>query len=81
MVKLITSVAAMRLVEQGKLSLEGPLPEIDPAIADPQVLDGFDAKGDGEMTFSGTWLADEMNHFMPVDEVECGKGGDAIAVE
>ena len=22
-----------------------------------------------------------MNHFMPVDEVECGKGGDAIAVE
>jgi CubicO group peptidase (beta-lactamase class C family) len=45
MVKLITSVAAMRLVEQGKLSLEGPLPEIDPAIADPQVLDRFDAKG------------------------------------
>jgi CubicO group peptidase (beta-lactamase class C family) len=45
MVKLITSVAAMRLVEQGKLSLEGPLPEIDPAIADPQVLDGFDVKG------------------------------------
>jgi methyl acetate hydrolase len=45
MVKLITSVAAMRLVEQGKLSLDGPVPEIDPAIADPQVLDGFDAKG------------------------------------
>jgi methyl acetate hydrolase len=45
MVKLITSVAAMRQVEQGKLSLEGPLPEIDPAVADPQVLDGFDAKG------------------------------------
>jgi methyl acetate hydrolase len=45
MVKLITSVAAMRLVEQGKLSLEGPLPEIDPALADPQVLDGFDPKG------------------------------------
>ena len=22
-----------------------------------------------------------MNHFMPVDEVECGKGDDAIAVE
>jgi methyl acetate hydrolase len=45
MVKLITSVAAMRLVEQGKLSLDGPLPEVDPALADPQVLDGFDAKG------------------------------------
>jgi methyl acetate hydrolase len=38
MVKLITSVAALRLVEEGKLS-------IDPAVADPQVLDGFDAKG------------------------------------
>jgi methyl acetate hydrolase len=45
MVKLITSVAALRLVEQGKLSLDGPLPEIDPAVADPQVLDGFDPKG------------------------------------
>ena len=45
MVKLITSVAALRLVEQGKLSLDGPLPEIDPAVADPQVLDGFDATG------------------------------------
>jgi methyl acetate hydrolase len=45
MVKLITSVAAMRLVEQGKLSLDAPVPEIDPAVADPQVLDGFDAKG------------------------------------
>jgi CubicO group peptidase (beta-lactamase class C family) len=44
MVKLITSVAALRLVEEGKLSLDGPLPEIDPAVADPQVLDGFDAK-------------------------------------
>jgi methyl acetate hydrolase len=45
MVKLITSVAAMRLVEQGKLTLDGPLPEVDPAVADPQVLDGFDATG------------------------------------
>jgi CubicO group peptidase (beta-lactamase class C family) len=45
MVKLITSVAALRLVEEGKLSLDGPLPEIDPAVADPQVLDGFDPKG------------------------------------
>ena len=42
---------------------------------------GLDAKGDGEMTFAGAWLADEMNDFMSVDEVECCKGGDAIAVE
>jgi CubicO group peptidase (beta-lactamase class C family) len=45
MVKLITSVAAMRLVEQGKLSLDAPAPVIDPAVADAQVLDGFDASG------------------------------------
>ncbi len=45
MVKLITSVAALRLVEQGKLSLEAPVPNIDPAIAEPQVLDGFDPAG------------------------------------
>ena len=45
MVKLITSVAALRLVEQGKLSLEAPVPNIDPVIAAPQVLDGFDPTG------------------------------------
>ena len=42
MAKLITTVAALRLVEQGKLSLEAPVPDIDPVIAAPQVLDGFD---------------------------------------
>lgn len=45
MTKAVTSVAAMQLVEQGKLSLEGPLPEVDKAINDPQVLDRFDAAG------------------------------------
>ena len=45
MTKAITSVAAMQLVEQGKLSLDGPVPAIDPALADPQVLTGFDAAG------------------------------------
>jgi CubicO group peptidase (beta-lactamase class C family) len=45
MVKPITSVAALQLVEQGKLSLDGPLPDIDPDLSSPQVLDGFDAKG------------------------------------
>ena len=45
MVKLITSVAALQLVEQNKLSLDAPAPDIDPAIGSPQVLDGFDAKG------------------------------------
>jgi methyl acetate hydrolase len=45
MVKLITSVAALQLVEQNKLSLDAPVPDIEPAIGAPQVLDGFDAKG------------------------------------
>jgi CubicO group peptidase (beta-lactamase class C family) len=45
MTKAITSVAAMQLVEQGKLSLEAPVPDIDPALSAPQVLEGFDASG------------------------------------
>jgi methyl acetate hydrolase len=45
MVKLITSVAALQLVEQGKLSLDAPVPAIDPALAEPQVLEGFNAAG------------------------------------
>jgi methyl acetate hydrolase len=45
MTKAVTCVAAMQLVEQGKLTLEGPLPDIDAALSAPQVLDGFDAAG------------------------------------
>ena len=45
MTKAITSVAAMQLVEQGKLKLEGPVPDIDPALGSPQVLEGFDGAG------------------------------------
>jgi methyl acetate hydrolase len=45
MTKAITSVAAMQLVEQGKLTLEEPVPNIDPALGSPQVLEGFDAAG------------------------------------
>jgi methyl acetate hydrolase len=42
MIKVVTSVAAMQLVEQGKISLDSPAPAIDPALASPQVLTGFD---------------------------------------
>ena len=45
MVKLLTSVAAMQLVERGKLKLDEPAGLVDPALAAPQVLTGFDAKG------------------------------------
>jgi methyl acetate hydrolase len=45
MIKPITSVAALQLVEQGKLSLEAPVPNIDPELNAPRVLDGFDSAG------------------------------------
>jgi CubicO group peptidase (beta-lactamase class C family) len=35
----------MQLVEAGKLSLDEPVPNIDPALGNPQVLEGFDAAG------------------------------------
>jgi methyl acetate hydrolase len=45
MVKLLTSVAALQLVERGKLKLDEPAANIDPTLAAPQILTGFDAKG------------------------------------
>jgi len=45
MVKLLTSVAALQLVERGKLVLDEPAANIDPALASVQVLAGFDPKG------------------------------------
>jgi CubicO group peptidase (beta-lactamase class C family) len=45
MVKLLTSVAALQLVEQGRLKLDEPAADIDPTLAAPQVLTGFDASG------------------------------------
>src|SRR6202043_3261353 len=45
MVKLLTSVAALQLVERGKLELDEPASSIDPELAAAQVLTGFDMKG------------------------------------
>ena len=45
MTKLVTSIAAMQLVEQGRLALNEPVPPIDAALSAPQVLDGFDSGG------------------------------------
>lgn len=45
MTKAVTAAAAMQLVEQGKLALDQPAGEILPFLANPQVLDGFDADG------------------------------------
>ena len=46
MTKAITSTAAMQLVEQRKLSLDRPIREVLPELSSPQVLEGFDAKGE-----------------------------------
>ena len=45
MTKAITAAAAMQMVEQGKLDLDQPAGEILPFLANPQVLLGFDSKG------------------------------------
>jgi methyl acetate hydrolase len=45
MTKAVTAAAAMQLVEQGKLSLDQPAGEVLPSVANPKVLEGFDASG------------------------------------
>jgi methyl acetate hydrolase len=45
MTKAITTVAAMRLVEQGAIGLDDPLGDLLPDLAAVQVLDGFDVTG------------------------------------
>ncbi len=49
MTKAITTAAGMQLVEQGKLSLDEPIGKLLPDLANPQVLDGFDARGEPKL--------------------------------
>jgi methyl acetate hydrolase len=49
MTKAVTTAAGMQLVEQGKLSLDEPIGKVLPDLASPQVLDGFDAKGEPKL--------------------------------
>src|SRR6267142_3766956 len=49
MTKAITAAGAMQLVEQGKLSLEAPIGKVLPDLATPQVLEGFDSKGEPKL--------------------------------
>jgi CubicO group peptidase (beta-lactamase class C family) len=46
MSKAVTSVAAMVLVERGKLALDEPVGQVVPELAAPQVLEGFEAGGE-----------------------------------
>lgn len=45
MTKAVTGVAAMQCVEHGKLALDQPAGEVLAQLAEPQVLEGFDADG------------------------------------
>jgi CubicO group peptidase (beta-lactamase class C family) len=45
MTKAIASVAAMQLVEQGRLVLDDDIGALLPQLANPQVLEGFDGEG------------------------------------
>jgi methyl acetate hydrolase len=49
MTKAITAAGAMQLVEQGRLSLDAPIGKLLPDLASPQVLEGFDAKGEPKL--------------------------------
>jgi methyl acetate hydrolase len=49
MTKAITTAAGMQLVEQGKLSLDAPIGKVLPDLAAPQVLEGFDSKGEPQL--------------------------------
>src|SRR3979411_329220 len=49
MTKAITAAGAMQLGEQGRLALEAPIGNVLPDLAAPQVLEGFDAKGEPKL--------------------------------
>src|SRR6201992_3751442 len=49
MTKAVTSAAGMQLVEQGKLSLDAPIGKVLPDLDAPQVLEGFDARGEPKL--------------------------------
>jgi methyl acetate hydrolase len=49
MTKAITTLAAMQMVEQGKLDLERPISDVLPELKDIQVLEGFDAGGEPKL--------------------------------
>src|SRR4051812_25587147 len=42
MTKMVATVAALQLMEQGRLDLDAPIEEYRPEFADVQVLEGFD---------------------------------------
>src|SRR4051812_36500224 len=62
MTKAITTAGAMQLVEQGKLLLDGPIGEVLPDLAAPQVLEGFGEKGEPRLRPARTAIT--LRHLM-----------------
>jgi methyl acetate hydrolase len=62
MTKAITTAGAMQLVEHGKLSLDGQIGKVLPDLAAPQVLEGFDAKGEPKLRPARTPIT--LRHLM-----------------
>src|SRR6478752_4764972 len=62
MTKALTTAGAMQLVEQGKLSLDGPIGKVLPDLAAPQVLEGFDEKGEPRLRPARTAIT--LRHLM-----------------
>ena len=62
MTKAITTAGAMQLVEQGKLSLDVPIAKVLPDLAAPQVLEGFDDKGEPRLRPARTAIT--LRHLM-----------------
>jgi methyl acetate hydrolase len=49
MTKALTGACAMQQVERGKLSLDAPIKSVVPELANPKVLEGFDADGNPKL--------------------------------
>lgn len=62
MTKAVVSVAAMQLVELGLLSLDAPIGQLLPALADPMVIDGFGE--DGEVKLRRATGAITLRHLL-----------------
>ncbi len=62
MTKAITSVAAVQMVERGKLDLDAPAHAVVPKIAEAQVLTGFDRAG--QPTFRAPKRAITLRHLL-----------------
>ena len=63
MTKAITTVAALQLVEQGKLSLRDPIEKFLPEFATMQVLTGFEA-GSGKPLLRPAKLQPTIHHLL-----------------